>query len=299
MRRVKRRLLAVLVALLAHTGCDRTPAAAEGSEVSVDQLVRESAVAQGCAVGSWEGRVVSLRCEGGWDVSLDLTNLDRRLATMRDPDERRAAVEAFLRAAPGRTAGAASADAEDPTVVPAALLRAAIKPRAVVQATMDRLPPVAREQGAIAALPLVDDVVVTVVVDRPEMMEIVTRRHLDAWKTQPSALLPRAIENLEASPFRVERLAGPSETGLVAVAMGDSYDAARLLCPKIRAAIEAELGGPAVYAIPTRELLAAARASDAPSVARLRTLAKERAEGPYAITPRLIEALGAGFRLVR
>jgi uncharacterized protein YtpQ (UPF0354 family) len=137
--------------------------------------------------------------------------------------------------------------------------------------------------------PLAGDLVALAVVDRPDTIIMVTQSTLEQWKMPESAVYAKAIENLDAHPLIPKRFDSDGATLFALDDKEDAYESARILSEKARASLEKALGGKALFAIPDRESLVAARKDHATSVAKLRALAAMMSRGPYGISPAVFE----------
>lgn len=278
--------------VLVLTGCKQQP---RGGEAETDALVRDALAKEGCTVKGQEGRTIRATCgDSGAESSMNLENLDASLKAIPDREDRALAVQRFVRNLTG------AQNETTPDATPLAALRPTLKTKAALEATFARVSPEVRAKNRLPTWPVAGEVVAVVVVDRPDSMAMVMQPALDKWKTTDAAVWARALENLDAHPLEPKRL----ERGGVTLAQledpEDAYEAARILSPKTRGSLEKMVGGRAVFAIPDREHLVAARADDANAVRVLRDLAKELSAGAYGITAELVEVDAAGaLRVVR
>jgi hypothetical protein len=93
-----------------------------------------------------------------------------------------------------------------------------------------------------------------------------------------------AITNLSAF---ARGLSWEADGGLRFAVLDGDYESSLLLLDSVWDELEAELGGPVAVAAPTRSLVAAARADDAASVARLRSLIADATFDPYSVSEEL------------
>jgi hypothetical protein len=266
------------LAILAAVACKGRPA--EGTS---RELVVQSLVESGCTPGGGDGAVVGFVCH---DVkgSLDTSNLDTQLAGVADPDKRLAMARQFVK-------GATAASADEGAELPRASLLPALKSRESVEATLSRVPPEKRDKFSIPSHTVVQDVVVVIVVDRADTMALVSSQDLEKWKTTPQTLFPIALTNLSSRAAGSPEKQALGGATIVAYPHGDEYTAARILLPQTQEQLATLLGGPAVFAIPTRDRLLAARADDKAALAALgREATRAFAAGPYPITGVLIQA---------
>jgi hypothetical protein len=279
--RSRRGRLGLALAIVTALGCKGR----QGESKTPEQLVLQSLAEAGCTGRGASGAIVSFACH---DVTgtLDVSNLDAQLADVTDPDKRLAMARQFVA---GATASAASAT--EPTELPRGSLLPSLKSRATLEATMERVPADKRAKFSVPSHPIVKDVVVVVVVDQPDTMALVTTQELETWKTTPEAIFPVALSNLASRTAAAPEKQRLGDATVVAVPHGDEYTAARILLPATQERFATLLGGPAVFAIPTRDRLLAARADDKAAVAALRREATRAfTAGPYPITDALIQA---------
>ncbi len=281
------------VALLFSLSCAKRESspqdqAADGpTGFDVDTEARAALADAGCTVTGQAGRVVHATC-GDVKQSFDLTNVDLTVASAGSRDEKVKVVGEFVEHLV--SAGATSS----PSQPPLADLRPALKTRAALDASMARVPPEIRAKASIPAKPLVGDILVVVMVDRADTASLVTAMNLEKWHTTVAPLFERALQNLDAvarEPHRVD-------VGVFAIDGKDTYEAARILSPTQRAMFEKALGGKAIFAIPSREDLAAAKRTDAAAVRALRAYATKQATGPYALTTDLFALDGDAWQTV-
>jgi len=103
------------------------------------------------------------------------------------------------------------------------------------------------------------DLVVLYAVETEDQLALVRPADAERWQRPLRELHRRALTNLYRQTERSEKLlCEPGEQGtLCGWASGDGYDAARLLVPELRRQIVRELGGPAVYAVPSEDVYVA------------------------------------------
>ncbi|MCP4791991.1 MAG: hypothetical protein GY882_01445 [Actinomycetia bacterium] len=152
-----------------------------------------------------------------------------------------------------------------------------------------RLRVVLRRADSLAGLPVVKipmngALVACPVLDSDDRMTFIPEVEAERWGLDPRSLLTHAVASLDGSayPQLVEVFADDGEQLLgFQIADGDGYDSGRLLCPRIRASIEAALGGPLIVIMPSAGLVLVARDDDA-----LRNNLAEAAATGYARRPR-------------
>jgi hypothetical protein len=290
---VLRPLVCACASLLALSSCKRAPETDHGS-ASNDDLLTLALTEAGCWSTVREGTVVQMTCgDGGVTGSIDTANLDARLSRLADGDARLALVRRFVATAVGSARSGGSSEERD--VLPRSALRPALKPRAVVEATIARVPPEKRDGFGIPSHALCGDVVVLMVVDKPDSMDLVTSQSLESWKTTPAELFPLALANLAAAPSPSPHPQTVDGASLAVLPGDDEYNAVRVLLPETQKAFAALLGGPVAFAIPTRDRLLGARADDRGALQVLRReAARAFAAGPYGITGDLVQPDATG-----
>ena len=105
--------------------------------------------------------------------------------------------------------------------------------------------------------PLCDGVVEAYVIDSDASYQIVTNEDLARWKVSPKAIEEAAVSNLEASSSGMKLSSQDGEDPFIIVALGDGYDAARILLPGFRRYAAQRLGEPFLAGIPNRDFLIA------------------------------------------
>ena len=96
---------------------------------------------------------------------------------------------------------------------------------------------------------------VAYLVQRDDSVTAVTPRDLDRWDSTAGELHGLAVDNLLRRTNEEEPLG--CEEQLCGWASGDGYDAVRMIVPELRRQIVREIGGPAVYAVPTESVYVA------------------------------------------
>jgi len=142
--------------------------------------------------------------------------------------------------------------------------------------------------------PLNDDLVVVYAVDTPHNIAYLSPDMLDELAVERGALRALAVRNLRGLLPRIEVQRG-EHIGMV-LADGN-YEASLLLFDDLWAREGERLRGPAVVAVPARDLLLFADGADEAAVAQLQAFAtKMQAEATYALTDRLFVREGEGWR---
>lgn len=288
----------IALALFAFAGaCKRESSSSSSTDASdrgslqseTDANVRAAVAAEGCTVARTDGRLVWAKCgDAGVELSLNLENLDLAVKDISSPVERAAAARAFVKQL------AMTSEQALPDRAPLEDLRLSIKPKETIEATYRRMTPEQREKNKLVSWPLAGDLLALAVIDRPDNIVTVGQPLLEKWKMTDAAIYAKAIENLDAHPLEPKRFDSDGVTLWALDDKEDAYESARLLSAKARGSLEKALGGKAVFAVPDREHLVAARANDRPAVEKLRALAALLAAGPYGISASVFEVDASG-----
>lgn len=284
-------ILGVTLAL----GCKRSPepTASESEpvrssdsvshEAETDANIQAALASEGCEVTRRERRVFFVRCgDSGEDSAINLQNLDGLLQTIPTAEERRARTRQFIQRI--------TKDANLPEVLPLEKVLLVIRQENYVQATTERMGSGAAPPE-IVSFPFPGNLVVLTAVDTPNNLALVPVSTLAQWKLDDAAVYAKAIERFDAHPLTPKRVgADDSPTVYRLSGAEDENEASRLLSSKSRASLEKVLGGRAVFAIPDRRQVLAAKADDPRAVAALRALTTTYARGPLRISGELFEA---------
>jgi hypothetical protein len=283
MRKVLMSRVTIFAVIVFAAACKRDGGTSSSSTTETDANVRTALAAEGCKVTRTEGRVIWTSCgDAGEEGSLNLANLDETVKGMPAATERAAAARTFVH-------NLVQMAANMPETAPLGDLRLSIKTKDTIEATYRRVPPEAREKYKPVSWPLAGDLVAMAVVDRPDTIAMVMQPTIEKWKMTESAVYAKAIENLDAHPLAPKRFDRDGATLYALDDDQDAYESSRILSAQARASLEKALGGKALFAIPDREHLVAARKDDAVSVAKLRALAATMASGPYGISPAVFD----------
>jgi hypothetical protein len=155
--------------------------------------------------------------------------------------------------------------------------------------------------GDLLAAEFVPGVIRTVVIDAPESMTYVTREQLGSWDVTEATVWAEAERRSSGDSENVpaksrNRRAEP----VLMVALGDGYDAARILLPDVRARAADVLGEPFYAAVPHRDaLIMWSRSHDASGGRRLRELIqRDYEQSPYALTPEVLQVTREGVAVL-
>jgi hypothetical protein len=264
--------------------------------VDTEALINHAIAGRGCEIVARDHRMLTLACTGGLKTAADLAPLDHDLALAPSDSERRRLIDAF--AASLGTIDEVKDSAKDwrGHVLPT------LKSLAYVQNVLPSLPPDQQKDNTVPYRLLAPEITEVIMLDTASGMALVTQKQADAWKAEGAEVVAVAMHNLDLITTDLDKhlIVDKTATGQprVTVQFGDNYDAARLLLPSVRAAVDKALGGKAAWGIPDRDHLIAVRLDDAAAVAALRHEVGTSA-GPYAISALVIQVDDAGhFSLV-
>jgi hypothetical protein len=154
-----------------------------------------------------------------------------------------------------------------------------------------------RRELEMAHEPFGAGLIVAFVHDAEKSYRFVSRDDLERWAVDLATLRTAAFENLERASRDLPVAASDGDDRLLAIEVGDGYDATRLLLPGFRRFAAGKLGDPFLAAIPNRDVLVLWSKSASPAFqARVRAeVEKSFRGGAYPLTDRLFEAGAAGF----
>lgn len=110
-------------------------------------------------------------------------------------------------------------------------------------------------EGISIAYPLLDEVVVSVVIDSPHGYAYVRHEDLAKWNMSHFDLYEIACENLKQASEGIEISFIDGPPSMIVLQTQDGYDAARVLLPEFRQFAAVRLGTPFFAAIPNRDFL--------------------------------------------
>jgi hypothetical protein len=153
-----------------------------------------------------------------------------------------------------------------------------------------------RRELEMAHEPFGAGLIVAFVHDAEKSYRFVARDDLERWGVDLATLRATAFENLERASRDLPVAASDGDDRLLAIELGDGYDATRLLLPGFRRFAAEKLGDPFVAAIPNRDVLVLWSKSASPGFqaqvrAEVEASFRDRA---YPLTDRLFEASAAG-----
>ncbi len=151
----------------------------------------------------------------------------------------------------------------------------------------------------LVRLPFSAKLVVAYAIDRGKTDEYIEQPMLKPWGVASDALHGRALANLEdmSSELPTAGTPPPTDGGALFVAKGDGYDAARLLLPKLRGRLLAQLGPEAFAAVPARDLLMMWPVNDAKQRDLVGQVAKENANRPHPLSTEIFKVTADAVRV--
>lgn len=154
--------------------------------------------------------------------------------------------------------------------------------------------PERRDDNAFVTFPFQGDLVAVMVRDLPDGIALVNRRELANMQLDAERARTVGVANLEKSLGAIStEMAAPD---VFRVHAGDSYEAARLLVPKVWDGLAKQVPGDLLVVAPTREIVLATGSGNPTAVAAMRALAKTMFDaGPYALSTMVLRRTDAGF----
>jgi uncharacterized protein YtpQ (UPF0354 family) len=143
--------------------------------------------------------------------------------------------------------------------------------------------------------PFAGDVEAILAYDTPRGIGVMGKLSLGIDGLSDDEAFALAVSNFEAF---AEGLAWREQDGLRFAVLDGNYESSVLLLPGVWDALEAELGGPAAVAVPTRSVVAVARADDAAGLARLRALIADATFDPYSVSEDLFVRRDGGWAVL-
>lgn len=136
------------------------------------------------------------------------------------------------------------------------------------------------------------DVVIGLVIDSEKAYSYVTADDLARWDIDKESVYASALANLDGRSLDLEATVIPGENGLIVVNTLDSFDAARILLPRLQGKFAEILGSPFNFGVPNRDFLICwSRAGDDEFQNSMRTqIAHDCEERPYPLSPFAFEA---------
>ncbi len=147
--------------------------------------------------------------------------------------------------------------------------------------------PEAAAASTLLRSPWQGELYVVWVLDRPDSMAMVAQGDLEDLGLTREAMEAKALANLKAccSELLVQPL--PEIPGLFQVAVGDSYEAARLLLIEPWGALAETVKGELIVAAPTRDLVLYAGSEDQDALMALAIISQQAAQDAYGLSGQL------------
>ena len=148
--------------------------------------------------------------------------------------------------------------------------------------------------------PLCDGVVEAYVIDSGSTYQIVNDNDLGRWKVSLKTLEETAVSNLEASSSGMKLSSSDGADPFIIVALGDGYDAARILLPGFRRYAAQRLGEPFLAGIPNRDFLIAWSLKGSPEFQgrTRRAIVEDFSSQPYPLTQDVLRVRSTGITSV-
>ncbi len=146
--------------------------------------------------------------------------------------------------------------------------------------------------------PLVHDLSVVYVVDRPDTMVNLTAEILAGLPLDRADLLGVVAKNLWANSETIRVHGDPTE-GPIMITCGGNYEASLLLVPKLWDALSPMLSGDPVVAVPARAMLLVCGGDDEVGVATLRERVAGASQLPYPISGELFTRRDGRWHLLQ
>ncbi|MFT4639184.1 MAG: hypothetical protein ACI8T1_002508 [Verrucomicrobiales bacterium] len=108
----------------------------------------------------------------------------------------------------------------------------------------------------LVSFPLSSEIAVGIVADFPESYMYLRQVELERWEVSADDIYELARKNLSGLSNALQvQMAGDGKDVLIAVASGDSYDAARILLPEFQEFLANHLGETFRFGVPNRDFL--------------------------------------------
>lgn len=147
---------------------------------------------------------------------------------------------------------------------------------------------------------LCDGVVEAYVVDSDSTYQVVSDEDVARWKVSPETLEEAAIGNLEAGSSGMKLSSQDGEDPFIIVALGDGYDAARILLPGFRRYAAQRLGEPFLAGIPNRDFLIAWSLKGSPEFQgrTRRAIVEDFSTQPHPLTQAVLQVTATRIAVV-
>lgn len=150
-------------------------------------------------------------------------------------------------------------------------------------------------QPKLAYIPLTSSLIVTYVLDLGTMNRYVTTDDTAGWKKKQKEIHEVSLQNLESISKGLAIQA--MENGILVIATDDSYDAARVLLPRLQTKMRERLGVDFRIGLPNRDFLICwSKKLDGENVRKLKNqIADDFARMPYPLTEKTLVLNGSGL----
>lgn len=179
-------------------------------------------------------------------------------------------------------------------------LRVVLRSRQTVEdnkrAILEKSPPDKVADNQLVTFPFVGDMMLVLVRDMPEGIGLMNHGALAKMPLDEAKARAIGTANLEKALGSLPT--EPAAPGVFRVRANDSYEAARILVPKLWDGLAKQVSGELLVVAPTRDIVYAAGSQDAAAVTAMRALAKKDFEaGPYSLSTAVLRRTDAGFVL--
>ena len=135
-------------------------------------------------------------------------------------------------------------------------------------------------------------IVIGMVIDSEKAYSYVTSDDLRRWNVDKLEVYAAAIDNLDDRTRDIAATVIPGQNGMIVVNTMDSFDAARILLPRLQAKFAELIGSPFNFGVPNRDFLICwSRAGDEEFQKSMRAqLVQDCEERPYPLSPCTFES---------
>ena len=111
------------------------------------------------------------------------------------------------------------------------------------------------EKMDLVYFPFGDEIVVGIVIDKPETYSYVLNSKITDWNIEKDELRKAAIQNLSNRSRGIEMTTVPGDNAMFIVQTMDGFDAVRIIEPEMRSFIAEYIGSPFYFGVPNRDFL--------------------------------------------
>jgi uncharacterized protein YtpQ (UPF0354 family) len=179
-------------------------------------------------------------------------------------------------------------------------LRAVLRSQQMVEETRKTIaqksPPDKLADNQLVVFPFQADIMLVLVRDMPNGIAMLTHGTVAKMQLDENKARAISIGNLERSVRTLPtEVAAP---GVFRVQANDSYEAARILVPKLWDALAKQVSGDLLVVAPTRDVVFATGSKDAAAVMSMNALARKAFDaGPYPLSTAVLRRTDTGFVL--